>query len=218
VRLVHVLDLRAERRDVLVGQGARLVQERRQLLARGLALLRADAEEVAPVGRAVGASLPLDVERDDAQPRVERDDVDEGEERGVDVRAADADEFVAHGVGIVHALDTQVVVDAEDDDAAAGVGERDDALRDALGVRELDLEFEEGVFAAADERHQLRPRGLRRRRGQVVLERAQRGGLMTLLVSEFSASHLCKGGALLSPARTHARAASLGYEGVSGEQ
>ena len=90
------------------------------------------------------------------------------------VLAADADELVADGVGVVHALDAEVVVDAEDDDAAARVGERDDALRDALGVREFDLEFEEGVLAAADERHQLRARGLRGGRGQVVLKRTNR--------------------------------------------
>src|SRR5205823_9951803 len=89
---------------------------------------------------------------------------------------------------------------------APGVGERDDSLGDAFGVREFDLEFEEGVLAAAHERHQLRARGLRRGRGQVLLKRAFREGFVTL-VSEFSASHFCRGGALYQPPGCAAREA-----------
>src|SRR5438874_1809473 len=82
VRLVYVFDLRADRDDVLESKWARLVQQRREFLARGLAPLRADAHEVTTVNRPVWAALARHVERDDARAVVERDDVNEGEDRG----------------------------------------------------------------------------------------------------------------------------------------
>src|SRR3712207_9143057 len=64
-----------------------------------------------------------------APPVVEGDAVYEGDERGLHLLAADADQFRLHALGVVQALDPHLVVDAEDHQAAARVGERDDALR-----------------------------------------------------------------------------------------
>jgi hypothetical protein len=197
VRLVYVGEGRADGRDVLVARGAGLVNQGRQLLARRLALLGADADVEAAVARAVGAVAAHDVERDDAPPVVEGDAVYEGDERGLHLLAADADQFGLHALRVVQALDAHLVVDAEDHQAAARVGERDDTLGDLLRVCELDLEFEKSIFAAAHQSHQLRAGSLRRRnRGEILLERAFRGGFVSLVAAEFSASHLCLDGAL----------------------
>src|SRR5205085_1146613 len=94
--------------------------------------------EVATVNCSVGAALARHVERDDARAVVERDDVNVWENGRDYVLAADAHQLVAHGFGVVEALDSQVVVDAEDDDAAACVCERDEGRPRVTGMEIVD--------------------------------------------------------------------------------
>src|ERR1043165_2770035 len=117
----------------------------------------------------------------------------------MDIFTADADKLFLHAFGVVESLDPHLVIDAEDHQAAARVGESDDLLRYLLRVRELDLEFEEGVLAASDHSHQLCARSLRRwDRRDVFLKGTLRGRFVSLIAAEFSASHLCLDGACAS--------------------
>ena len=97
--------------------------------------------------------------------------------------------------GVNDNMRVEGVDDAEDDQAAARVGEGDDSLRNFFRIGELDLEFEEGVFAAAHQPHQFVAGGLRRGGGENVLLVGAFGGGFVPPVTKFSASHLCLDGA-----------------------
>ena len=57
-----------------------------------------------------------------------------GTQRGHDVFTADSHQLLLHGLGIVHAFDAHLIVDSENDHAAASVGQGDDLLRNFFGV------------------------------------------------------------------------------------
>ena len=60
-------------------------------------------------------------------------------------------QFFLDAFWIVDALNTQLVIDAKHDYAAACVGESDDLLRYPFGIGEFDLQFEERVFTATNQ-------------------------------------------------------------------
>jgi hypothetical protein len=76
---------------------------------------------------------------------------------GTDVFAANAGDLGLHPFGVADALDPQLVVDAEYNCPAVRIGKSDDALGYPLRVGKLDLEFEIGVLAAADQAQQFGP-------------------------------------------------------------
>jgi hypothetical protein len=84
-----------------------------------------------------------------------------------------------------------LVADAEDHHAATRVGERADALRDLIRVREFNFEFEISIFTAADEPEEFDPGSLQGGRGEILQKRAFRKGLGAAV---FSACHLCLDG------------------------
>src|SRR6185369_16024194 len=116
---------------------------------RSLALFRADAQVEATVTRAIRASLAFDIERHDAPAVIERDAIDIRHERRLDLLATDSHQVILNSLRIVNAFDSQLIVDAEHDHAAACVREGHDFLRDLLGVGQFDFEFEKSVFTAA---------------------------------------------------------------------
>src|ERR1700687_1104359 len=145
---------------------------------------------------AIGTPLATDIQRENAPPVVESDAINERNNRRDNFFATDTDQFVLDGFALFDTFDAQLIVDAKNDHAAAGVGQRDDFLCDALGIRKLNFEFEEGVFAAAHQAHQLSARSLgRAARVEVFLERAFADRLVPLIAAESFASHLCNGGA-----------------------
>ena len=82
----------------------------------------------------VRSTFAFDFEFDDAPSAVERNAVNQRNQRRINVFAADADEFFLHGFRVVNALHAQLVADTEHNCAAVGVGERDDFLTDSFGI------------------------------------------------------------------------------------
>ena len=123
----------------------------RSLRATPRAFLCSDAQVEAAIARAIRAPFAFDIERDDASTVVERDAIDKRHERRLDLFTTDPHEIFLNSFRIVNTFDSQLIVNAEDDHAAAGVCERDDLLRDLFGVREFYFEFEKRVFTAADQ-------------------------------------------------------------------
>src|SRR5262245_65960057 len=118
---------------------------------------------------------------------------------------------------MIESLDAHLIIYPEDDRTAAGIRQRDDFLRHAFRIRQFDFQFNEGVFAAADQAHQFSARGLRRAaRVEVLLERAFGDRLVALVAAKSSASHLCNGGAGQPRRREGSKLPSLeSWAGVS---
>ncbi|MFH4094966.1 hypothetical protein WAI78_22185, partial [Acinetobacter baumannii] len=66
-----------------------------------------------------------------------------------DLFAADAHKLALDFFRIIDPLDAHLIRDAEDDRAAASIGERNDLLRYSFRIGEFDFEFEKGIFTAA---------------------------------------------------------------------
>ena len=196
-RLVNIRQGRAQRRHILVSQRARLVEQGRQFFSRSFALFRTDAHIEAPVASAIRPALAFDIKRDDAPAAVKGDAIDEGNKRRLNLVAADTNQFFLDTLGVVNAFDAHLIVDAKNDHATAGVGQRNYFLSDLFRIRKFDFELEKGVFAAAHEAQQFSSRSLGRGRGKdVFLEGTFSAGFVPLVAAKSSASHLCIDGAL----------------------
>src|SRR5207237_5102987 len=171
-------------------------KETRQFFRRRLAFVRADANEKAPVASPIWAPLAINIERHDPPSVVESNAINERNDWRNDFFPADAHQFILNFFRMIDAFDAHLIVDAEDNYAATGVRQRNNSLRDAFGIRKLDLEFEVGVFTATHQPHQLS--AVRERRGsriKILLKRAFGDRLVPLRAAKSSASHLCIDGA-----------------------
>src|SRR6266480_7973467 len=149
MRFVYVVDCRAECRHGLVREGPRLVQQRRQLFRSSFALFSADANVESSVTCAIWAAFAGDVEGDNAPAVIEGDAIDKGYDRRHNLFAADAHQLFLDVFAVFNPLNAQLIVNAKDNYAAAGICQGDDLLGDALGIGKLYFEFEKGVFTAA---------------------------------------------------------------------
>src|SRR6185437_7312042 len=200
MRFVNVVDCCAKRGYIFVANRPRLIEQRRNLFTRRFALLGSDAQVKTPVTRPIRTPFAFDVERDDASTVVQRDAIDERHEWRLKFHATNPHEIFLNTFRVVDTFYAQLIVNAEDNHAAAGVGERADFLRDLFGVREFYFEFEVSVFTAADQSQEFGARCLGCGSGEdVFLKRTLRGGFVSLVAAKSSTSHLCIDGALNPP-------------------
>src|SRR6266849_4633982 len=153
MRFVYVGQRRPQGWDVFVKERPRIIKQGRQFFRRRFAFVRADAYEEASVAGAIRTALAINVERHDAPAIVEGDAINKRNDRWDNFFATDAHQLILNILAVFDAFDAQLIVDAEDDDPAAGVGHRDDLLGDALRVGKLYFEFEESIFTAAHQTH-----------------------------------------------------------------
>src|SRR5438552_1524328 len=153
MRLVYVGQRRPQGRYVFVEERQGIIKQGRQFFRGCFAFVRADAYEEASVAGSIRTPLAIDVERHDAPAVVESDAIDEGNDRRHNLFATDAYQFILDVLAVFDAFDAQLIVDAEHDHSAAGVGHGDDLLGDALGVGKFYFEFKEGIFTAAHQTH-----------------------------------------------------------------
>ncbi len=155
MRFVDVCHRRRERRHVFKTERANFVQQSRQFLARGLALFRSDAQIEPAIVGAIGPPFAFNIKRHHPAAVIKSYAIDKGNKRRLDIFAADSHQLFLHALGVVDAFDAHLIVDSENDHAAAGVGEGDDLLRNFFGVGELYFQLEESVFAAANQSQQF---------------------------------------------------------------
>src|SRR6185436_4131261 len=115
--------------------------------------LRPDPNKEPSVTRAIRTALALHIQRDNAAAIIESNSVDERNQRRNNLFATDTHQLFLNFFRMIDPFDAQLIVDAEDNRAAAGICQRDNSLGNPLGIGQLDLEFEVSVFAATDQTH-----------------------------------------------------------------
>src|SRR5687767_15804415 len=104
MRFVDICDRRAQRRHTFVSQRTRFIEHRRDLFARSLPFLCADAQIKAAVSRAIWPPLAFNVQCDDAPAVIERDAIDEWNQRRLNLLSTNPHEVVLHSLRIVYPL------------------------------------------------------------------------------------------------------------------
>src|SRR2546423_3666182 len=153
MRLVYVGQRGPQGGYVFVKERPRIIKQSRQFFRGRLAFVCADADEETSVAGAIRPPLAVDVERHNAPAVVESDAINKRDDRWHNFFATDAHQLILNVLAVFDAFDAQLIVDAEHDDAAAGVRHGDDLLGDALGIGKLYFELKEGIFAAAHQTH-----------------------------------------------------------------
>src|SRR3982750_3790153 len=100
-------------------------------------LLRTNPDIKAPVPSSIRPATAIDIERYHAAAVVESNSINKRNQRGRNIIAANSNQFTLDRFRIIHAFDPHLIVDAEYNDAATGVGERDDLLRDLFRIGKL---------------------------------------------------------------------------------